>query len=69
VVGIPHRIFGEVVRSCIVKKPRVKLSKKEVLTYCRANFAEYEMPEEIIFLDKLPKNANGKVQKSKLVTL
>jgi len=63
VVGIPHKIFGESVRLCVVKKPRTKLTKQELLSYCKENFAEYEIPSEILFLKELPKNANGKIQK------
>ena len=69
VVGVPDKIFGEVVRVCLVKKANIQLTKEEVIEYCKEKFSEYELPRDILFLKELPKNANGKVQKDALIKL
>lgn len=69
VVGVPDPVFGEAVRVCIVQNEKFRLSKEDIDSYCRANLAEYEVPKEIIFLKELPRNPNGKVQKSILKEL
>lgn len=66
IIGIPHKIFGEAVSAFIVKKEGVKLSGQEVLKYCQKYFADFEIPYKIVFVEKLPRNANGKVQKDEL---
>ncbi len=66
VVGMPHQIFGEVVCAFIVTAPGERLSEEDVLRYCRETCADYEVPERVVFLEELPRNANGKVQKLEL---
>ncbi len=63
VVGMPHKIFGEVVCAFIVSSPGAHLTEADVIAYCKETCADYEVPERVVFLEELPRNANGKVQK------
>jgi malonyl-CoA/methylmalonyl-CoA synthetase len=64
VVGLPHHDFGEAVTAFIVTKPDADLSEKTVLAAFTETLARFKHPKRVIFLDQLPRNAMGKVQKS-----
>lgn len=66
VVGVPDAEWGENVKAFVVRKPGEKLTKKEVIKYCRTSMASYKKPKLIEFIDILPRTATGKVLKSKL---
>ncbi|HMH65969.1 MAG TPA: malonyl-CoA synthase [Rhizomicrobium sp.] len=64
VVGLPHHDFGEAVTAFIIAKPDAKLSEKSVLAAFADTLARFKHPKRVIFLDQLPRNTMGKVQKS-----
>lgn len=66
VVGVPHKVYGEVPKAYIVFKEGHALSEVAVLNYCTSKLAKYKIPAEIEFLDTLPRNASGKVLKHTL---
>lgn len=66
VVGVPHEVYGEVVRAYVVLKEGESLSTEDVLAYCKLKLAKYKLPNEVVFLDSLPRNASGKVLKHTL---
>ena len=66
VVGIPDADFGEAVTAFVVLKPEKSLTQQEVLLSLRARLASYKLPKSVVFLDHLPRNAMGKVQKNLL---
>ena len=65
VVGKPDNTYGEEVVAFVVRK-NPQLTSSEVIEFCRANIAWYKCPKEIFFLDELPKNSVGKIQKNDL---
>lgn len=67
VIGMQHLKWGEVPIAFVVKKSRSVLTEKEVINHCRLFLAKYKIPKEIVFLEELPKNATGKIQKVQLV--
>ncbi|MEI4622936.1 o-succinylbenzoate--CoA ligase [Bacillus cereus] len=67
VVGAPHSKWGEVPIAFIVKVVGSRLTEKEIVNHCCLFLAKYKIPKEIIFLEKLPKNATGKIQKMELL--
>ncbi|PGM64833.1 o-succinylbenzoate--CoA ligase [Bacillus cereus] len=67
VIGTQHLKWGEVPIAFVVKKSRSVLTEKEVIDHCRLFLAKYKIPKEIVFLEELPKNATGKIQKVQLV--
>ena len=65
VVGKPDSVYGEEVAAFVVRKSQ-SLKENNIFEYCRKNMAWFKCPKEIIFVDELPKNSVGKVQKSEL---
>ncbi len=66
VFGVPHPDFGEGVTAAVVGVPGAVLSEPEIISAVRARLAGYKLPKRIVFVDELPRNAMGKVQKNAL---
>ena len=66
VVPVPDEILGQAIKAFIVAMPEVELSLQQVMKYCTASMEPALVPKYIVFLDELPKTANGKVDKSLL---
>jgi fatty-acyl-CoA synthase len=62
VIGRPDDYWGEVVVAVIVPNGEVRDAER-ILNFCEGRIAPFEMPREVIFVDKLPRNAMGKVVK------
>ncbi|HKY87382.1 MAG TPA: malonyl-CoA synthase [Pseudorhodoplanes sp.] len=66
VIGCPHPDFGEGVTAVIVCKPGADLSEKAVIGELEQRLAKFKLPKRVIFMDDLPRNTMGKVQKNVL---
>jgi fatty-acyl-CoA synthase len=66
VVGIPNERMGEVGMAFVVSKPDAGLTAETVTAHCRTRLAKYKVPAEVVFIDKLPRTATGKVLKREL---
>jgi fatty-acyl-CoA synthase len=66
VIGVADARWGEVGRAFVVLKPGQNLSDDAIIAHCRARIARYKVPKSVIFIDKLPRNAAGKVVKDAL---
>jgi malonyl-CoA/methylmalonyl-CoA synthetase len=67
VVGIPHPDFGEGVVAVVIGSPKDALADEAaMIAECRRQLAPYKSPKRIVFVDELPRNAMGKVQKNLL---
>ena len=62
VVGIPHPDFGEGVVAVVIGQG----TEAAMIADCRRRLAPYKSPKRIVFVDELPRNAMGKVQKNLL---
>ena len=40
--------------------------EEAILAYCHAHLAAYKCPRAVMFLDALPRNANGKLNRAAL---
>jgi acyl-CoA synthetase (AMP-forming)/AMP-acid ligase II len=69
VIGVPDERMGEVARAFLVKSADAELDQAAVIEWARANMANYKVPRSVIFLDALPMNAGGKVDKAELAKL
>jgi len=65
VVGLPHRDFGEGVTAFCTASGAAP-EEAAVIAECRRALASYKVPKRVLFVDALPRNAMGKVQKAKL---
>lgn len=66
VIGIPDARMGEVARAFLVRAADVHLDEAAVIDWARGHMANYKVPRSVIFLDELPLNAGGKVDKAEL---
>ena len=63
VVGIPDRYAGGKIIAFVVPEKGKAPIKEELLKVCRDNLAEYKVPSEIKFKDKLPRSPVQKILK------
>ncbi len=69
VIGMHNLAHGENVRAYVALKPGAARPKAaELIEFARARVG-YKAPEEIVFLDEMPFNATGKVDRTKLKAL
>lgn len=66
VCGVPDARLGEVGRAFVVRAAGAALTGAELIEWCRAELANYKVPRTVEFVDSLPTNAMGKVQKFRL---
>jgi malonyl-CoA/methylmalonyl-CoA synthetase len=64
VVGVPSERWGEEVTAFVVAAGRV--SADELVAFTRERLAAYKCPRQVRFVEALPRNAMGKVQRSEL---
>jgi long-chain acyl-CoA synthetase len=66
VVGMHCDVKGELIYAAVVVKPGRFLAEETLREHLRTHLARYKQPERYLFLDDLPKGANGKILKRKL---
>ena len=66
VIGVPDDIWGEAVKAFVVPREGVKLSEEEVIQYCRKKLAGYKKPKSVDFVEEIPKNVYGKINRRAL---
>ncbi|WP_448189404.1 malonate--CoA ligase [Azospirillum sp. sgz301742] len=67
VVGVPHPDFGEAVTAVVLRKPGAAApDEAQVVAVCKEQLANFKVPKRVFFLDELPRNTMGKVQKNLL---
>jgi malonyl-CoA/methylmalonyl-CoA synthetase len=66
VVGLPHDDFGEGVTAFLVLKPGADMTPERVVDGLEDRLARFKLPKRVLFVDQLPRNSMGKVQKSAL---
>nr|WP_206079017.1 malonyl-CoA synthase [Mesorhizobium camelthorni] len=66
VIGVPHPDFGESVTAIVVRESGAEIDEKAVIAALDGRLARYKQPKRVIFVDELPRNTMGKVQKKVL---
>ena len=64
VIGIPNKDFGETVIAVLVMEKNKNLSSNYIQEKIKAKLAKFKIPKKFIFLDELPRNTMGKIQKN-----
>ena len=65
IVGRPDPVLGERVYAFIVARDSANLTGSELRDFCTERMADYKVPETFeVLQEPLPRNANGKVQKT-----
>ena len=66
VIGLPHADFGEAVTAIVVRKPGATLDEAAIRAQLEQRLANFKLPKRVLFVNELPRNTMGKVQKSTL---
>ena len=66
VIGVPHADFGEGIIAVIVAEKDSMLTSDSVRQALGKNLAKFKLPRICYFVDALPRNTMGKVQKNTL---
>jgi fatty-acyl-CoA synthase len=65
VVGVEDADFGQRLRAYVVAAAP-EADAAALLAFLRERVARYKLPREVVFLDEIPRNPTGKVQRSRL---
>jgi feruloyl-CoA synthase len=63
VVGVPHELRGEAVKAFIVPMPGKQPDRQELEDFCRGKLGDFKIPSIWEFVETLPRNPSGKLQK------
>lgn len=64
VIGVPHPDFGEAVIAIVVADSDKIINEQVVIGIIKTQHASYKCPKKVFFINRLPKNALGKIQKN-----
>ncbi|MBI2311594.1 MAG: malonyl-CoA synthase [Betaproteobacteria bacterium] len=64
VIGVPHPDFGEAVTAVVVKDAKAELTEDAVIAHVKSQLANFKVPKRVYFVNDLPRNTMGKVQKN-----
>jgi fatty-acyl-CoA synthase len=65
-VGVADERKGEAVRAYVTLRPQQTLERQTLRAWLEPRLARFKMPREIIFVDSLPRLANGKLDRISL---
>jgi malonyl-CoA/methylmalonyl-CoA synthetase len=67
VIGIPHPDFGEAVAAVVVpRRGAAAATENGIISALKERLANFKVPKRVYFVDELPRNTMGKVQKNVL---
>ena len=65
-IGLPDEDFGESVTAILVLKENQEYSEVYIKEYLKNKIANFKVPKYVFYVEELPRNAMGKVQKNVL---
>jgi len=66
VIAVSHPKWAERPLACVVVKPGEELSKEDVLEFLRGRLTKWQVPDDVVFIDEVPKTSVGKFSKKTL---
>jgi fatty-acyl-CoA synthase len=66
VIGVNHPRWSERPLACVVVKPGEELTKEEIVAFLDGRVAKWWMPDDVVFIDEVPKTSVGKFSKKTL---
>ena len=66
VIAVPHPKWQERPLACVVLKEGATASKEELIASLENDFAKWWLPDDVVFLNEIPKTSVGKFLKAKL---
>ncbi|OAM74571.1 malonate--CoA ligase [Devosia elaeis] len=66
VIGLPHHDFGEAVTAVVVAEAGAARDDAAIIAMLQQRLARFKLPKQVLFVESLPRNTMGKVQKNLL---
>jgi fatty-acyl-CoA synthase len=66
VIAIPDEKWSERPLACVVPKDGVELTREAVLEHLATRVAKWQVPDDVVFIDEVPKTSTGKFSKKTL---
>lgn len=66
VIAVPHPKWEERPLVVVVKHPGQKVTLEELRDFLAPDFAKWQLPDNLVFVDELPRTSTGKFKKTKL---
>jgi fatty-acyl-CoA synthase len=66
VIGVSHPKWQERPLACVVVKPGEELTASEVIEFLEPRVAKWWLPDDVVFIDEVPKTSVGKFSKKDL---
>jgi fatty-acyl-CoA synthase len=66
VIAVPHPKWMERPLACVVVKDGEQLGKEEILGFLRERLTKWQVPDDVVFIDEVPKTSVGKFSKKTL---
>ncbi len=66
VIAVPHPRWVERPLACVVPRPGVTLTADEIFDWLRPRLAKWALPDEVVFIEAVPKTSVGKFDKKVL---
>jgi fatty-acyl-CoA synthase len=63
VIGVKHPKWTERPLACVVVKPGEEVSREEILAFLDGRIARWWLPDDVVFIDEVPKTSVGKFAK------
>ncbi|MFN2594531.1 MAG: fatty acid--CoA ligase, partial [Actinomycetota bacterium] len=66
VIGVAHPKWQERPLACVVLKEGATASKKDIVSFLEPRVAKWWLPDDVVFIDEIPKTSVGKFSKKDL---
>ncbi len=66
VIGVPSMEWGQTVKAYVVLRAAEQATAQDIQEFCRTRLASFKRPEQMEFIEALPKNALGKILRKEL---
>ncbi|HEX7166439.1 MAG TPA: long-chain fatty acid--CoA ligase [Acidimicrobiales bacterium] len=66
VIALPHEKWQERPLACVVLRQGEEATKEEILTFLEDRVAKWWLPDDVVFIDEVPKTSVGKFSKKTL---
>ena len=66
VIGVPHPKWSERPLACVVAAEGAELTRQDVLDFLDGRVPKWWVPDDVVFIDEVPKTSVGKFSKKDL---
>lgn len=66
VIGVPDKKWGEAIKAICVLEPGKTIEVEELIEFVGSKIARYKKPQQVVFVDSLPKGDDGETDRDKV---